>query len=152
MVMRFDPFRDLDRLAQQVGGGTAQVRSIPMDAYRRGESVFIHLDLPGIDADSIELTVEQNVLNVGAERLYERRDGDQIIAKERPEGAFERQMFLGEHLDPDRLKASYDQGVLTIEIPVAPRAQARRIEIRAAEGGSHRDAIDVSGSPEAKDQ
>jgi HSP20 family protein len=147
--MRFDPFRDLDRLAEQAAAGAGQVRSIPMDAYRRGESVFVHLDLPGIDADSIQLTVEQNVLSVTAERFYERREGDQIIAKERPEGAFERQMFLGEHLDADRLQASYDRGVLTLEIPVAPRAQARRIEIKAAEGaGGHRDAIDVAGTSE----
>ncbi len=101
MVMRFDPFRDLDRLAQQAFGGVVQVRSIPMDAYRRGDAVFVHFDLPGIDPNTIDLTVEQNVLSVTAERLYDRKEGDQIIAKERPVGAFERQMFLGEHLDPD---------------------------------------------------
>jgi HSP20 family protein len=150
MVMRFDPFRDLDRLAQQMAGAT-QVRSIPMDAYRRGDSVFIHLDLPGIDPASIELTVEQNVLSVTAERFYDRREGDQILAKERPEGAFERQMFLGEHLDADRLEASYEQGVLTIAVPVAQAAQPRRIEISGS-GGSHRDAIDVAGSSDDRSE
>src|SRR4249919_2736635 len=102
--MRFDPFRDLDRLAQQAFGGVVQVRSIPMDAYRRGDVVFLHFDLPGIDPNTIDLTVEQNVLSVTAERLYDRKEGDQIIAKERTVGAFERQMFLGEHLDPERLQ------------------------------------------------
>ena len=83
MVMRFDPFRDLDRLAQQAFGEVVQVRSIPMDAYRRGDVVFLHFDLPGIDPTTIDLTVEQNVLSVTAERLYDRKEGDQIIAKER---------------------------------------------------------------------
>jgi HSP20 family protein len=146
MVMRFDPFRDLDRLAQQAFGGVVQVRSIPMDAYRRGDAVFLHFDLPGIDPNTIDLTVEQNVLSVTAERLYERKEGDQIIAKERPVGAFERQMFLGEHLDPDRLQASYEQGVLTIQIPVAPEAKPRRIEIRAGEGSTEPQMIEVEGT------
>lgn len=146
MVMRFDPFRDLDRLAQQAFGGVVQVRSIPMDAYRRGDAVFLHFDLPGIDPNTIDLTVEQNVLSVTAERLYDRKEGDQIIAKERAVGAFERQMFLGEHLDPERLQASYEQGVLTIQIPVAPEAKPRRIEIRAGEESTERQVIDVEGT------
>jgi HSP20 family protein len=143
--MRFDPFRDLDRLAQQAFGGVVQVRSIPMDAYRRRDAVLLHFDLPGIDPNTIDLTVEQNVLTVTAERQYDRKEGDQIIAKERPVGAFERQMFLGEYLDPDRLQASYEQGVLTIQIPVAPEAKPRRIEIRAGES-TERKMIDVEGT------
>jgi HSP20 family protein len=132
VVMRFDPFRDLDRLAQQAFGGGVEIRSIPMDAYRRGDAVFVHFDLPGIDSNTIDLTVEQNVLSVSAERVYDRTEGDQIITKERPVGLFERQMFLGEYLDPERLQASYEQGVLTIQIPVAPEAKPRRIEIGLA--------------------
>lgn len=146
MVMRFDPFRDLDRLAQQAFEGAVQVRSIPMDAYRRGDAVFLHFDLPGIDPNTIDLTVEQNVLSVSAERSYDRREGDQIIAKERPAGVFERQMFLGQHLDPERLQASYDQGVLTVQIPVVPEAKPRRIEIRAGEGSTGRQMINVEGA------
>jgi HSP20 family protein len=146
VVMRFDPFRDLDRLAQQAFGEVVQVRSIPMDAYRRGDVVFLHFDLPGIDPNTIDLTVEQNVLSVTAERLYDRKEGDQIIAKERAVGAFERQMFLGEHLDPERLQASYEQGVLTIQIPVAPEAKPRRIEIRAGKESTERQVIDVEGT------
>ena len=108
--------------------------------------VFLHFDLPGIDPNTIDLTVEQNVLSVTAERLYDREEGDQIIAKERAVGAFERQMFLGEHLDPERLQASYEQGVLTIQIPVAPEAKPRRIEIRAGEESTERQVIDVEGT------
>lgn len=146
MVMRFDPFRDLYSLAQQAFGEGVQIRPIPMDAYRRGGAVFVHFDLPGIDPNTIDLTVEQNVLSVSAERFYERRDADQIIAKERPTGVFERQVFLGEQLDPERLQASYERGVLTIEIPVAPEAKPRRIEIRAGEGSTERQVIDVEGT------
>ena len=143
MVMRFDPFRELDRFSQQAWGGTGQSRSIPMDAYRRGDAVFLHFDIPGIAPGTIELTVEQNVLRLSAERSYDRREGDQIIAVERPSGLLERQVLLGEHLDPGSLKATYDLGVLTIEIPIAAQAKPRRIEIQAGEEGSEHQVIDV---------
>ncbi len=143
MVMRFDPFQDLDRLAREAFGGAVQVRSIPMDAYRRGDIVFLHFDLPGIDPSAIDLTVEQNVLSVRAERSYDSREGDQIIARERPTGVFERQVFLGEHLDPARLEANHERGVLTVQIPVAPEAQPRRIEIRGGDEGPERQILDV---------
>jgi HSP20 family protein len=142
VVMRFDPFTELDRLAQQALGGRSQVRPIPMDAYRRGDDVFVHLDLPGINPDAIDLTVEQNMLSVSAERSHRTREGDQMIARDRPTGVFERQLFLGEHLKPDELEASYEQGVLTIRIPVTPEAKPRRIEIQAG-GADQRQAIDV---------
>lgn len=144
--MRFDPFRDLDRLANEPFGGGVQIRTIPMDAYRRGDAVFVHFDLPGIDPNTIDLTVEQNVLNVAVERVHDRKEADQIIAKERPAGVFERQILLGEHLDPERLQASYEQGVLTIQIPVAPEVKPRRIEIRAGEGSTERRMVDVEGT------
>jgi HSP20 family protein len=117
-----------------------------MDAYRRGDAVFVHFDLPGIDPNTIDLTVEQNVLNVTAERVNDRKEADQIIAKERPAGVFERQILLGEHLDPERLQASYEQGVLTIQIPVAPEVKPRRIEIRAGEASTERQMVDVEGT------
>jgi HSP20 family protein len=144
--MHFGPLRDLDRLAQESFGGGVQVRTIPMDAYRRGDAVFVHFDLPGIDPNTIDLTVEQNVLNVTAERVNDRKEADQIIAKERPAGVFERQILLGEHLDPERLQASYEQGVLTIQIPVAPEVKPRRIEIRAGEASTERQMVDVEGT------
>ena len=135
-VLRFDPFRDFDRLvAEQMAGLRGAPRSVPMDAYRRGDQFFVHLDLPGIDADAIELTVEQNVLTIRAERVFEPEEGDELVVTERPQGTFTRQLHLGESLDADRLDADYDQGVLTLKIPVAEAAKPRRVEITKRTGG-----------------
>ena len=135
-VLRFDPFRDFDRLvAEQMAGLRGAPRSVPMDAYRRGDQFFIHLDLPGIDSDAIELTVEQNVLTIRAERRFEPEEGDELVVTERPQGTFTRQLLLGESLDTDRLEADYDQGVLTLKIPVAEAAKPRRVEITKHTGG-----------------
>jgi HSP20 family protein len=131
-VMRFDPFRDFERLAEQMLGGGARgggARSFPMDAYRRGDRFFVHLDLPGVDPDSIELTSEQNVLTIRAERRFESEEGDELIISERPQGVFSRQLFLSDALDADAIEANYDGGVLTLELPVAEQAKPRRIEI-----------------------
>src|SRR4029453_11171215 len=99
-LMRFDPFRDFDRLAEQMmqGGGRGGPRSFPMDAYRRGDQFFVHLDLPGVEAETIELTAENNVLTVSAERRFEPEDGDQVLIRERPQGEFTRQLLPGETL------------------------------------------------------
>ncbi len=130
MLMRFDPFRDLDRLTDQVGRGTRQLPAVlPMDAYQRGDSFVVHFDLPGADPDSIDLTVERNVLTVRAERSWPRSEGDEILVSERPQGTFSRQLFLGESLDTDRIEASYQNGVLTLTIPVAEAAKPRRVQI-----------------------
>lgn len=134
MLMRFDPFRELDRLSQAPWGSSRPV--MPMDAYRRNGDFVVHFDLPGIDPGTIDLTVEKNVLTVAAERRFAKQDGDEITVSERPQGRFSRQLFLGESLDPDRIKANYDQGVLTLHIPIAERAKPRKVEIS-------------SGSPEA---
>jgi HSP20 family protein len=134
-VMRFDPFRDLDRLTEQMAAAQRTPRSVPMDAYRRGEQFLIHLDLPGVDLDGIDLTVEQNVLTIRAERRFEPVEGDELLISERPQGMFTRQLMLGESLDTDRLEANYDQGVLTVTIPVAEAAKPRRVEITKSGGG-----------------
>ena len=110
-------------------------RSVPMDAYRRGDQFLIHLDLPGVDPDAIELTAEQNVLTIRAERRFELEDGDELLITERPQGSFTRQLILGESLDTNRLEADYDQGVLTLRIPVAEAAKPRRVEITKSGGG-----------------
>ena len=136
-VMRFDPFRDFDRLvAEQMfsAGLRGAPRSVPMDAYRRGEQFLVHLDLPGVDPDAIELTVEQNVLTIKAERRFEPVEGDELVITERPQGTFTRQLMLGESLDTDSLEADYDQGVLTLRIPVAEAAKPRRVEITKSGG------------------
>jgi HSP20 family protein len=133
MLMRTDPFRDLDRLTQQVFGTTARPAAMPMDAYRQGDSFYIHFDLPGIDASSISLTVEQNVLTVRADRAPVRADGAEMIVAERPYGTFTRQVFLGETLDPDKIDADYAAGVLTLTIPVHEAAKPRSIQITSSD-------------------
>ena len=129
MLMRFDPFRELDRLAQAPWGNNRPV--MPMDAYRRNGDFVVHFDVPGVDPGSIDLTVEQNVLTVTAERHFQRQEGDEITVSERPQGRFNRQLFLGDSLDADQIQANYDQGVLTLHIPVAERAKPRKVEISA---------------------
>ena len=133
MLMRFDPFRELDRLAQQTTTGS-RLPVMAMDAYRHGDSFVVHFDLPGVDASSIDLTVEKNVLTVTAERRWQPSNGDEIVVAERPQGSFSRQLFLGEGLDPERIEASYDNGVLTVSVPVAERAKPRKVDITSGNG------------------
>jgi HSP20 family protein len=133
MLMRTDPFRDLDRLTQQVFGTTARPAAMPMDAYRQGDRFYVCFDLPGVSADSIDLTVEQNVLTVRAERAPSRADDAETIVAERPSGVFTRQVFLGETLDADRVSADYTAGVLTLAIPVREAAKPRNIQITTSD-------------------
>jgi len=129
MLMRTDPFRELDRVAQQVFGTTGRPAAMPIDAYRKGDEFVVMFDLPGIDPASIELTVERNLLSVHAER---RRPGDEdveLIIGERPHGTFTRQLFLAETLDTDRLQADYTDGVLRLRVPVKEQAKPRRVDI-----------------------
>jgi HSP20 family protein len=140
MLMRFDPFRELDRLTQAPWTGSRP--AMPMDAYRRNGDFVVHFDLPGVDPATIDLTVEKNVLTVTAERHFGKQEGDEITVSERPQGRFSRQLFLGDSLDPDRIKANYDQGVLTLHIPVAERAKPRKVEISAGA----QEAVEVTSS------
>jgi HSP20 family protein len=139
MLMRFDPFRELDRLTQQANRPAV----MPMDAYRRGDAFLVHFDLPGVEASSIDLTVEKNVLTVSAERRFQPQDGDEALVAERPHGSFSRQLFLGESLDADHVEAHYENGVLTLTIPVAEKAKPRRVEVSSSGGGR---AIDAESS------
>jgi HSP20 family protein len=133
-----DPFRDLDRLTQQIFGTTNRPAVMPMDAWREGDRFVIEFDLPGIARDSIDLDVERNVLTVRAERVA--RNGDwEMLASERPRGVFSRQLVLGDNLDLEHIEAAYDGGVLRLTVPVAERAKSRKIEI----GGSDRTAIEA---------
>jgi HSP20 family protein len=140
MLMRTDPFRELDRLTQQVLQTAPRPVMMPMDAWRDGDSFVVELDLPGVAADSIDLDVERNVLTVRAERPP-RPDRDEVLAAERPTGVFSRQLFLGDALDVDRIAARYADGVLTLRIPVAEQAKPRKIAV--AVGGDVREAIPV---------
>ncbi|MCX0269483.1 HSP20 family small heat-shock protein [Nocardia zapadnayensis] len=128
MLMRTDPFRDLDRLTQQVFGTPARPAAMPMDAWREGDDFLVELDLPGIDPDSLDLDVERNVVTVRASRP-ELDSGRSMLAAERTRGVFSRQLFLGENLDTDAIRADYRDGVLRLVIPVSERAKPRRIEI-----------------------
>jgi HSP20 family protein len=129
MLMRTDPFREFDRLAEQVLGTTARPAAMPMDAWREGEDFVVAFDLPGVKVDSVDIDVERNVLTVKAERPDPVGEDTELIASERPRGVFSRQLILGDALDTDGVKASYDAGVLTLRIPVAEKAKPRRIEI-----------------------
>ncbi len=137
MLMRFDPFRDLDRLTQNLwSADTRRVNAFPMDAYRKGSEFLVHFDVPGIDPDSIELTVEKNVLTVSAERTrHWGEEAEEVVVSERPVGRFNRQLFLGETLDSERIEARCDNGVLTLRIPVAEAAKPRKVEISASGNG-----------------
>jgi len=138
MLMRTDPFRELDRITQQVLGTAARPAAMPMDAYRQGGSFYIHFDLPGIDPGSIDLTVEQNVLTVRADRVPARNDGAEMIVSERPYGTFTRQVFLGETLDAEKIAADYAAGVLTLTIPVHEAAKPRSIHVTSSD---HKQAV-----------
>jgi HSP20 family protein len=143
MLMRTDPFRELDRLTQQLFGanGTqARPAVMPMDAWRDGETFHVEFDLPGIDPDSIDLDVERNVVTVKAERPLRASDAE-LIAAERPRGVFSRQLILGDNLDTEHITASYNAGVLTLEIPVAEQAKPRKIAITNT--GQDRQAINA---------
>ncbi|HEY0699999.1 MAG TPA: Hsp20/alpha crystallin family protein [Micromonospora sp.] len=134
MLMRTDPFREIDRFAEQFFGTAARPAVMHMDAYRDGDHFYAAFDLPGVDPDSIECTVERNVLTVRAERRRPADDKVELVAAERPMGTFTRQLFLGDTLDTDKLEAGYEAGVLTLRIPVAERAKPRRIAISTGNG------------------
>jgi HSP20 family protein len=140
MLMRTDPFRDFDRLAQQLlgAGTTSRPAIMPMDAWREGDVFVLEFDLPGVAPDTLDLDVERNVLTIRAERPS--RSGDwEMLASERPTGLFSRQLVLGDNLDLDRVEANYEGGVLRLRIPVAEKAKPRKIEIAQSDTGA--DAI-----------
>lgn len=138
MLMRTDPFRDLDRLTEAMFGTATRPTAMPMDAYRDNDTFVVHLDLPGVAADSIDLTVEQNVLTIHAERKPPAGDSAERVVDERAYGVFTRQLFLGDTLDAEHLSADYDAGVLTITIPIAELAKPRKVQVT---GGSTRKQI-----------
>ena len=142
MLMRFDPWREFDRVFEQAWNPN-RPSSVPMDAYRHGESFVLNFDLPGVDPASIDITIERNELRVSAERHWQPVEGDVVVATERRQGRFDRQLFLGDGLDADGIHATYENGVLTVTIPVADRAKPRRIEVSSE---PKQEAIDASSS------
>jgi HSP20 family protein len=141
MLLQNSPFRDFDSMFEQLSGRSEATRPAPMDAYRRGDDIWVHMDLPGVAADSIDVNVERNVLTISAERAMQREEGDRMYIAERHRGSFRRQVTLGEGLDANGVEATYHDGVLTLRIPVAPQAKPRKIEINAGQP-----AIDVTPS------
>ena len=135
MLMRTDPFREIDRLTEQLLGTAHRPAVMHLDAYRDGDHFYAVFDLPGVDPDSIDCTVERNVLTVRAERRRPTGDDVELVAAERPMGTFTRQLFLGDTLDTDRLEAGYENGVLTLRIPVAERAKPRKVTVTAGGNG-----------------
>jgi HSP20 family protein len=138
MLMRTDPFRELDRLTQQLTGSSgtwSRPSAMPMDAYREGEDYVIALDLPGVTSDAIDIDVERNMLTVRAERRpVAKADDVQMELAERPLGVFSRQLVLADTLDTERISADYEAGVLTLRIPIAERAKPRKVAIGAGAG------------------
>ncbi len=149
MLLQNDPLFNavFNRLTTASGGAGTAVA--PMDAYRRGADVWVHLDLPGVAADSIDITVERNVLTVTGERFWKRQDGDQVYLSDRTQGRYHRQVHLGDGLDADAIEADYHDGVLTLRIPVAEKAKPRKITVSA--GGPALDVEDGAGAPEVSE-
>jgi len=139
-LMRFDPMREFDRVFEQAWSQTRQA-SMPMDAYRHGDSFVVSFDLPGVDPTSIDLTVERNSLTISAERHWEPVEGDQVVASERRQGTFTRQLALGDGLDTESIHATYENGVLTLTVPIAERSKPRRIEVAS---GQQQEALTVN--------
>jgi HSP20 family protein len=129
MSINYDPFNLLDELRSRAVSGGRTPSSFPMDAYRRGDNFLVHLDLPGVQPETIDISVENMVLTVSAERRFEEHEGDQFLVMERPQGRFTRQLRLGSTIDTDNIAASYDGGVLTLTLPVSERARPRQIQI-----------------------
>jgi HSP20 family protein len=144
MLMRTDPFRELDRLTQQVFGSQGTVARpaiMPMDAWRSEDKFLVEFDLPGVKAESIDIDVERNVVTVKAERPLLEDNNTELIAAERPRGIFSRQLVLGDNLDTENIAAHYEGGVLRLEVPVAERAKPRKVSI--SNGTSERQAINA---------
>lgn len=129
MSIHYDPFNRFEELRDRLLSGGRTPLSFPMDAYRRGNDFFVHLDLPGVQPDTVDVTVENQVLTVTAERRFEPREGDEFLVSERPQGRFSRQLRLGSTIDTENISATYDDGVLTLTLPVSERAKPRQIQV-----------------------
>jgi HSP20 family protein len=155
-MLRFDPFRDLDRVTEQLLGtadGSARLpRFMPMDLYRTGDHFVLHADLPGVDPGTVDVSVDSGTLTIKAERSSRTEDSVSWLASERPTGTYMRQLTLGEGIDPDGIEATFTHGVLTLTIPVAERAKPRRIEVSHTSDSSSIQGEVQSGAPERQSQ
>lgn len=142
MLLRYDPFREMDRQFDRMLRGNSP--AIPLDASRRDEDFVVEMDLPGVAADSIDITVERNVLTVSAERQSPRRESWEPLVSERRHGSFTRELYLGQGLDTSQVAADYTDGVLTLTIPVAETSKPRKVSVTAGQAGEHQ-AVEVGG-------
>ena len=140
LIRSADPFREFDRLTQQLMGTTNRPVAMPMDAWREGDRFVLEFDLPGVNPESVDLDVERNVLTIKAERPAQNGDWE-MLASERPKGLFSRQLVLGDNLDLERIEAAYDAGVLRLRVPVAEKAKPRKIEIKTGSRSEEQTAI-----------
>jgi HSP20 family protein len=136
VLLRFDPFREFDRLAEELDRSVTRSATMPMDAYRRGNHVIAQLDVPGVRPEDVDVTVERNVLTVRATRRADVAEDDERIVAERRHGELVRQLMLGDMLDAHRVEADVTDGVLTLRIPVAETATPRKVDVGT--GGGHR--------------
>jgi HSP20 family protein len=143
MLVDFDLFRGFERTG-------VRRAFMPIDAYRRGDEFLLHVDLPGIDPETIDLVVDRNVLTIEAERSWKPADGDKVVTAERPRGHFTRRLVLGDALDASRISAQYDRGVLTVTVPVAEEAKPRKVTISV--GQAPQDGTVEPGSTEPASQ
>jgi HSP20 family protein len=141
MLQQNDPFRDMDYVLSRLGRPGSEYLTMPVDAYRRGEDVWVHIDLPGVSDEDLEISVERNVLTIAAERTWPTEEGDVMYLNERPIGAYRRQIHLGDGLDAERIEAHSADGVITLRIPVAERAKPRRIDVV-----TNKKSIDTTGT------
>lgn len=141
MLTQNDPFREMDYVLSRLGRTGSEYLTMPVDAYRRGEDVWVHVDLPGVSDDDLEISVERNVLTIAAQRSWPVEEGDVMYLQERPLGMYRRQIHLGDGLDAERIEAHSEDGVVTLRIPVAERAKPRRIDVVTG-----KKSIDTTGS------
>ncbi|MGO9341457.1 MAG: Hsp20/alpha crystallin family protein [Acidimicrobiales bacterium] len=145
MLVKFDPFREVDRLAEQAWGPRRAVRTaVPIDVHRVGNEFVALLDLPGVSLDTIELTLDKHDLTVTAERFDFKAEGAETLVRERPTGRFVRRLHLGDGLDLEHVNAEYENGVLKVSIPLAEQAKPRRVEVKVAQQTTVTDGSDTS--------
>jgi HSP20 family protein len=148
-VLRFDPFgdpfRQVDRLTNQLLSGTRTPMAMPMDVWQADDGFHVSLDLPGVDPSSVEITTERNILTISAERRPEYLAGQNVLVAERPQGGFTRQLQLGETVDAENVQATYADGVLHLMLPITQAAQPRRIQVQTGGGGERQ--IEVEAEP-----
>ncbi len=141
MAMSFDPFSQLDRIAQSIFDTSRQPRLMPVDLFREQDKYILNADLPGVDRDSVDIDVDGHLLTLRAQRVPTEESSRRWLLQERPYGAYQRQFTIGDDVDPDGITASYDNGVLTVIIPVAERAKPRKIEIESGSGSQKQKAV-----------